>query len=338
MKFCSVLKILMSAGVNYPVLSDLGFSMNRVPTLIVDPGQTVEAVRLLSSPNSCPVDEYAQENRIREALVSTHSSYVIIPYSGQKGGRIISILCSILRTGTVNALPMLVTEKPFVDDPENSQFFVFSSDSLSGYSLTWDSVVPPQNSLPVVYEKCIEAVNGTASPEERFWLAAACFLFPLLDQGEYEETLDTAKQMVEMDESCRESDDICNEFLELMNEWQKKERFNAVFELPYPGDSAIGNKESSIFFDEESFYLHETLFKKICQPLFKYIPLRILKSRLQESDILKVDRSGGYTVKRTYYDDDNVRKSMRLMRFDRNNTKAVGNLDLVTACELRKEA
>ena len=333
-----IIKILQSAGINFPVILDWGGCINRLPTLIVDPGQTTEAVRLLSTPNSCAIDEFAKDNEIRELLAENRSANVIIPYSGQKGDRIIKVICSLIRTREISALPILITEKPYVEDPEGLQFFIFISGKMSGITIDWSMVVPPVGSLPVVREKYMESVATAENNEEGFWIAAACFMFPRIGRThEYELILETAKQMVETDENCRETDDLSEEFIEVLNKWQNETRFNSVYELPYLEKTAIANIEGSVFYDAEHLYIPEILFKEICKLLLSYVPIGVLKHRISEDGILKVDKSGGYTVKRTYYNEAEDRLTMRVMRFDRSRTNELGEMDFVTACEMRKE-
>ena len=332
-----IIKVLLSGAINYPVISDWGGCINKLPTLIVDPGQTTEAVRLLSTPNSIAIDEFTKEDRIRDILSTRRSACVIIPYSGQKGDKIIRVICSLIRTREISALPILITEKPYVEDPEGMQFFIFISGKMSGMTIDWSMVVPPLGSLPVVREKYVESVVTVTSIEEGFWTAAACFMFPHIGNPDYEMILETAKQMVETDENCRETDDLSEEFIEVLNKWQNETRFNSVYELPYLEKTAIANIEGSVFYDAEHLYIPEILFKEICKPLLSYVPIGVLKHRISEDGILKVDKSGGYTVKRTYYNEAEDRLTMRVMRFDRSRTNELGEMDFVTACEMRKE-
>ena len=344
MEVISILLLVLAAGINYPVLADFGIILGQLLTLVVDSGQTDIAVKALSTPGSCKLDEFARRDRIQEALTTTHSAFVIIPYLGRKGRTFIEELITIVRTEPITAIPVLVTEKTFVEDPDNLQFFAFISGDLSIVYVTgkfpdWRSVVPPAEMLPVVDEKIKELVISELSPTARFWTAAACFIYPSQKQneGSFDSILNVVRQMLEFDENCRETKGLANQFVEELYVWRRKTNFTSVYALSSLETEEIVKKGDSVFYDKDNLYIPEKLFKVICSPICELVPIGVIKQCLRDEGLLLVDRSRGYTVKRTYHLPDGKCGQTRLMRFSRNKAKKTGALDFIDECKARKD-
>lgn len=329
--------LILAAGINYPIWKEKGYILNRVLTLVVNSGETSQVIKILSTPHSYVLDEFAREDQIREALEYTHSAYVIIPYSdSERARRVRQLLCASIRTGKMNAMPILVSEKPFIEDVEYESFFVFAEDGLSDINMDWKNVIPSFGKLPVMYDKMQKYCVKAESQIEKFWTACACCMF---STAEFPELLKMAHQIAEFDENCRETHDLSEAFVEAIYDWQSEQMFCNIYELPYLEEDAVQKmkEKSAVFYDTEYVFFPEKLFKAAVVPLMNYVPMGILKQHLCDDGILIVDRAGGYTVKKTFYDEENKRQNMRVMRFKRDRINVLGEIDFVMACEVRKE-
>lgn len=347
MKNLMILMIVKALGVNFPVLRELGFYMQKIITLVVPRGETKNVISILSSYGCIKLDEFAKQKQIREAFCETHSAFIIFPYKySQRCNKILDLVFSILKAGEVDgkildALPIFITEDNVIQDNEDQMFLIYcEKEEFSQIKIPMENVVPEAKNLPLIEDKIKNYIIKAESKEEKILIAAICFLYPMIEEYQdykFEKFIEMAYEMVQVDEDVRDTQDLKEYFIESFLNWQQLNQFSGVYELhSYKKD--ISDKKV-ILYDQDYLYISEEMFKRICKPILEIIPISVMKTYLKEEGILLTNNNSlkGYTVKisiRSKENGDITR--VRRMKFDRAKLHRDGDMDIIDICKARE--
>lgn len=342
-----IITLLKALGLNFPVISDMGYYFSRVIMLVVAEGQTRYVMRLLSSYGCAKMDEFSKTRDIRQKFLDVHSAFVIFPYTcSSQSEKMLNVVSSLLKAGEIDtepiqALPIFITEDEYIYDKENRLFLVYCDDDFTGMNIPLRTVVPQEKDLSLIGEKIRTNTTREQSIEERTLCAAACFLYPILlemrEENLFEELLELPERLCELDEDVRETDNVGEYFRKSLENWGKKKKFDEVFRL---NEEKVDLKKGTmILYDDEYLYMTEALFREIVEPILKIIPIRIMKASLKEQEILLTNNhsSRGYTVKislKIAGEEKLIR--IRMMKFNRESLHKEGELEFIDTCLRRK--
>lgn len=210
------LQILVSIGINYPVLRE-DFVVLQKPLLIVTGERNLEkAAGILSDSGTPRLDEYLSAKKLMAVLNDVNSDFVLYKFVQSKKGIVfLDMIAGAVTSGSIggerfNALPAVISEKmPYACNTD--RFFTICLDGFNDISFERFCVVPPEDELPVVFDRFKQEAAG-ATDEESAFLAAACFLYPYFrDNGLKEEFADLAgcaKKLVEFNENIHDASSI----------------------------------------------------------------------------------------------------------------------------------
>ncbi len=338
------LQILVSIGINYPVLRE-DFVVLQKPLLIVTGERNLEkAAGILSDSGTPRLDEYLSAKKLMAVLNDVNSDFVLYKFVQSKKGIVfLDMIAGAVTSGSIggerfNALPAVISEKmPYACNTD--RFFTICLDGFNDISFERFCVVPPEDELPVVFDKFKQEAAG-ATDEESAFLAAACFHYPYFrDNGLKEEFADLAgcaKKLVEFNENIHDASSIGSFFVDELYRWQSGTNFNAVYELPCLSTFMLQRLHKAIFFDGKYIYIKDELFKKISSSLLSGYPVNVLKKLLIDDGIICSDNTNTYTVKMLYRDSAGNPGSERMLRFSREKIDRAGEAGFVEICSSTK--
>lgn len=336
------LNLLKSLGINYPVIRDLCCEPEKLFIVIINAGQMRVAIELLSSKDTPKLSTIMNYKQIQKILTNYNSAYVVYPYvPSPKGKDLLYTLSSIIRTGDINgipitALPIVISEGVPQDIDLQDFFIIYTGGNLNIASLEVMDFVPDDDQLPVVIDKMQHSIGHSTTPEEKSFLAAACFLYPTLMKIGYPEKLsnllDDAKTMIIENDENQDCNNIKEIFVQELYCWQEESKYYDVFELPYLETYATRNMEHVILYDENYIYMKDSVFKAIAHNLLQVFSLETLKKTLIEEGVLCPNKSKSYTVKVGFYNVAGEFQRERMLRFDRQILHKIGEVEFIEIC------
>lgn len=341
-----ILLILKSIAANYPILSEYELGFTKLLVLVVDKGQTKVTKSLLSETGIPSINEFMSLRQIEEIFKESNSDFVVYPYScSKKSLDFMTLLKIIVRTGEcagrkIGALPIVITEGiPQGYDAENC-FTVFLNGSLEGNFISICDVVPSDEQLAVVMDKIGSIVPNAKSQDERCLLAAACFFYPSIvhtgTQVDFEEILELARNLVVLNEENLDTEGIEVAFIQELYNWQEKEDFHEIFDLPCLEMGVVEKLDTVILFDGKYIYLKDSLLKVIVKPLLRIFAIDTIKQELAKTGILCPEKENSYTIKLGFYNLAGQYQRVRMLRFDVEKLNCPGELNFVELCTNEK--
>ena len=341
-----ILTLLCSIKENFPIMREWKIVTDRIPMLIVDDGKMGAAIRALASDRSEIVREYMKISTIKEKLENTNSDFVFYPYEQTKRGRdFLDFLIAQVKAGefsdlVLNAMLLVITEGMPLECDLDDVFFICLEgdfDSITDVG----AVVPPDDQLTVVADQIRHIIKGQHSQEERFFLAAACFVYPYFagmscEEG-YRNLLSCALELVVRDAENHDTEGLSDEFRKCLDGWCEKSAFINIFPLPNLDYLAEAKMDCALFYDENSVYMSDACFKRISAPLLKIFGSNFLKMSLGKENILYMRSAKTYTSKMKYYDETNTYKRKDMLRFNREKLSSIGDMDFITKCKMKGE-
>lgn len=339
-----ILMILKSLAANYPIMYSLGARFTKLLVLFVDPGQTHNAVRTLSTFGVCALNEYMKPAEAETQLKNANSEFVIFPYSGRKKAKVLLdyLLSYVKNVSIANesaaVLPIVITEIGFIDDGELDMFFVHLEGSLDNYDIPLGEIVPQDNCLPMIGEQINNLSQNFLNSEEYTLTLAVCFLFLTFRGGrsetEWNVLLRTAHFLAVKDENSHMLDDIGEVFIDALYNWQRNEKFSEIYKLPNLDRHITKRLNQVLLFNTKYVFIPETIFRSICTPLLETFSINTIKSGLVESEILLPESKRTYSAKFGFYNDTGYYNRARALRLDKMRLNRTGELDFVDACVL----
>lgn len=336
------LMIVKSLGVNYPIISEIGYAPAKVITLAVSEYQTRAVCSILENYEAAKITDFMTLSSIMDMLCNTNSECVLIPYSSTRRGKeILQFVKTAVQMGCIGdkklrALPVLISETRIRGCDTENLFVIYLQGDLSCDYFSLNSVVPPDEQAEVVFDK-IRDINPTGrSAEEKALLAASCFLYPYMKKhdtpGELEELFGLVADLVEQDDNNGNPYEACGLFLEELYIWQEKTQFCDVHKLPDLKMSIAKRIDEVILFNDQYVYMGQQFFEQISQALLGIFSSDIIKSALADEGILCPDSSKTYTAKVGYRNIVGGYKRVRMLRFRREKLNKAGELDFVELC------
>lgn len=337
------LQILVSMGINYPVLKEIYPVLNKPLFFVVPTGNIAAAVDFLADKDTPKLNPNLSFKQLNEVLDSINSDFAVYPFvQTKKGIKFLELIIDAVIAGSqdssnFNALPIVVSENiPYGYDLSNF-FTVFFNRDFKNISFDRMCVVPPEpkSDLPVILNQfCCSTKYATH--DEKAFMAAACFLYPFYRDNGLEKNfmflLDWAKKLVELSEDSCDADNLSNLFLIELYKWQKDTAFSSVYDLSRPVINAQRIMSNFMFFDDKYVYFQERFFKKIFSSFLKLFNVNTLKKSLVENGILCSENTNTYTVKMIYYDSSGELCRERMLRFSREKLNKTGEVNFVEMC------
>ena len=339
------LQILLSMGINYPVLKDI-YPVLSKPLFVILPSGSVEAaINILADKNTPKLSSNLNFKGLNEVLNSVNSDFAVYHFmQTKKGTDFLELILNAVVTGSQDgnnfgALPVVVSENiPFGFDLNNF-FIIFFDDKFTGSSFNRMAVVPPEpeNDLPVILDK-FHHVTADSTHDEKALLAAACFLYPFYRDNGLEQAfpalLDFAKKLAELDEDNHSTENAYDFFIPGLYKWQRETSFNAVCELPNIGIETEKHLDDYIFFNNKYIYINEKFFKKIISSFLGTSHLPLMKALVSEG-ILCPDST--YTAKMFYYNIAGNACRKHMLRFSREKLTQTGEAGFIEICQNTKK-
>lgn len=340
-----ICRIIKSLAVNYPILLADGCGFEKLLLLIIGQGEMGAIIKVLGGDNPQLIYSDMPSRKILLILVQNNSVAIFYPYSpDRKSQEIVRQLSIMMRTGTfeqqkISTLPIIISEGIPQNMDMSACFSIYFSGDLRNIVGQELDVVPPDSQVPVVLDKIKEYTEGTQIQEERALKAAASFLYPILKETEEGilEYLKVVEDLVFSDDENQDANNIGESFLQELYKWQEKNEFHRAYELPYLGTEATKNFEQVILYDEQFIFMKDSLFKEISENLLRVFSIDILKNSLRQEKILCPGQTKTYTAKVNYYNVAGEFNRVRMLRFDRNRLKIIGEIDFIESCTDGKE-
>lgn len=338
------LQILVSIGINYPVLRENFMVLQKPFLIITGDGNLEKAAGILSDSGTPRLDEYLSVKKLMAVLNDVNSDFVLCKFVQSKRGiGFLEMVAGIVTSGGIggerfNALPVVIAEKmPYGCNKD--RFFIICIDDFNDMAFDRFCVVPPEDEITVVSDKFNQEA-ADATDDESAFLAAACFLYPYFrDNGlgkEFADLLCCAKKLVELDENIHSLNGIGSFFVDELYRWQAETNFYRIYELPYLKTFVLQRLHEVILFDDRYIYMKDELFKKISSSLLSGYPVNILKKSLLDDGIICADNTNTYTVKMLYRDVAGNPGSERMLRFSRDKIDKAGEAGFVEICSSTK--
>lgn len=340
------LQILKLLAINIPVISDWNYNFSKLLVINVPPGCTSELIDNLYIYGSHTLDEHMKKEKLATIIKKTNSAFLFVPYTGtRKNIEIIEMLQTVWITGRldeqpISALPVIISEEPYVEDLSQKMFFVLLTETFENVkpNITFD-YIPNEKDLSLIRDVLERNINSAESREGKAMIAACCFLYPYFESDERNEALanyiECVQELEAMDDGYHDAQDLTTIFVKTFNQWLEEENFQKVFELPEVKSKVLSTIDDSLFFDDEFLYISEKLFKKIVINISDVIPINTFKRGLIEGPL--IGSTGNYTRKISVLTEDGKWRRIRLMKFKRSELYEIGDLDVIDQCLRRKE-
>lgn len=342
-----ICRIIKSLATNYPILLDTGYGFEKLLVLVVRPGEMGIIMKALSDNNPLMIQESMVKGQAITSLLAENSKPVFYPYTpSAKRRELLEVLKLLMKTGivenqNVSAMPILISEGIPPDIDLSDCFSIYFNGGLRGIVIQSREVVPADDQVPVVLDKIKDFAENAQTQEEKSLKAAACFLYPILKDGNAEkdlsEYLDLVAELTISDDENQDTNNLGENFLRELYRWQEASEFSNVYELPNLGMEATKDLEHVMFYDEQFIYIKDALFKEILGTLLKIFSVDALKNSLVQEKILCPSQAKSYTVKVGYYNVAGEFCRIRMLRFDRNRLRMAGELDFIELCIDRRK-
>ena len=315
--FMSVIAVFL---IYYPVLLDKGFSLSRVPVLVLKSRESWS--KILSDIGTlvrCVASTDSIED-LKKILTTENSIGIALEIhrktqqKTQKYAEMMDIMLDAVyhhRCGshTVTCVPMLLSWGLPEDDLVADSFLIFAEDGgNSGIGLQ-DLLPSPGKELDLVLTNEFAEVEGMARLlNEAVWMIRSEFE----RKGKleiYTKLQSAVLRMVALDENARSSEGLSDLFINDLRKWVRREHPEAII-LQNGLDNEIQNPQETLFFRNDSLLLSKEAFETILQPMGRRsIPYHHVKEALRHAGVLQCEEAGTYQVKIRFGKDgvENVR-------------------------------
>ena len=298
-------KTILSYIVNFPILQDWEKSMTK-PLALVFNNRQVMAKAIKTTFSSCKlIESSASINKIKETIITANSHgvmYIVEPNSIARS-KVKSILELLLDTNYFGAIDnkkvstavILLFEGVVSKELKNLVFEIHLGVENLNVQIPILDVVPELSKLEIIREQLqrIEVKGDSIIP-------AAAVLYPLCSKKDYNDFLQTAKDLDKQSKEFAEQDGLVEFFCDNFKEMVVEGEIEFKYRLPNVDEEGVRNKEEALFFDDKFVYLSYTYFRKICEYIFgSDISLMTIRTALIESDIIVADK-GGFTTKMSF--------------------------------------
>lgn len=321
-----IIMILAAYCLNYPILCELGLTLNQPIALVVDEIDNAVTVAKRISPAPVLIDSAMKTSHVKEEIKMAYSRgvFVLMPELIPKSSKFQEKIAiafgvsatSVMDRNTCTTAVFLMFSK-VVPAMYKDKVFEVHIDELPELSPleVMDKVVPMGAELSVVYDK-LQLIEEHA-PKVNALLSAAAFLYPQMTaESDYQMAIDKARKLCEDAENYRDTDGIVELFLDLLYKLAEESLLSPVYLLPNLDEEGTENLRNGLFLKADHLYMHDELFASLAREVQNVVGINALKSALLSHGVIHAD-SGGYTytTKMSFFDEQGNSKRVRMMRF-----------------------
>ena len=341
-----VLFLLLTVGLNAPVLSHWGIRLNRLLCLMVPEGETRNVVNLFCNFHALVIGEGFTPSSVTARLAMEAYTFILFTMNPNKknSAEILDLLYGATCTGyygskNFTSTVIIISEDQYLRDPDWRMFMVSLNKPLLVKKIALETVVPQAKDLSLVQHM----INGLGStdlaPAEYVFCAASCFSFPIHRDDKLLEThrmlassLSTADEIYHS-----EGEYLEMLFQECLAKWIIENNFSDIIELPNISAEDYQRLSSAIFFNETNYvFISESLFGTMTRSL--KLSSVVIKRVLVESGIIvpEANNHKSFTVKMNCIVDSKALRP-RMLRFDSNKLVSSSGMKLIDFCKIRKK-
>lgn len=321
-----IIMILAAYCLNYPILRELGLTLNQPIAIVVDEIDNAVTVAKQISPSPVLIDSAMKISHVKEEIRMAYSRgiFVMMPELIPKSSKFqekIAIAFGVSATGvmegnTCSTAVFLVFSKAVPNSYKDKVFEVHigAFPELSSMEIVEKSV-PKNEKLSVVYDK-LQSIEEH-DPKVNALLSAVAFLYPqMAEKSDYQMAIDKTRKLCEDAENYRDTDGIVELFLDLLYKLAEESLLSPVYILPNLDEEGTENLRRGLFLKADNLYMHEELFSSLASKVQNVVGVNALKSALLSHGVIHAD-SGGctYTTKMGFFDEQGNSKRVRMMRF-----------------------
>lgn len=321
-----IIMILAAYCLNYPILRELGLTLNQPIAVVVDEIDNVVSVAKQISPSPVLIDSAMKISQIKEEVGSAYSRGVfmmmpeMIPNSAkfqEKFAIVFGVSATGLMEGTSCSTAVFLLFSKVVPAEYKDKVFEIHIDALPELTSLelMEKAVPKAETLSVVYDK-LEALEEHDT-KANVLSSVAAFLYPQLSEAsDYQMLIDKARKLCEDAENYRDSDGTVELFLDVLYKMAEEVMLPPVYILPNLDEEGVDNLRNSLFLKADNLYMHEELFSSFASKVQNVVGVNALKSALLSHGVIHPD-SGGctYTTKMGFFDEQGNSIRVRMMRF-----------------------
>lgn len=324
----SILEILASYCLNFPILFELGMTLNQPIAVVLDDSGNAVTVAKQISPKPVFIDATMKMSQAKEGIRMANSRgvFVMMPEiisSSVKFREKLAMAFNVSASGVLEGkscttaiffifskvIPAMYKENVFEIHLNTNKLSELSEQELM------EKVVPPAHELAVVYDKMKYFEENDS--KVKALLGAAAFLYPQIsEENDYHRVIAKAKKLCEDAENYRDTDGIVELFLDLLYKLAEESLLSPVYILPNLDEEGTENLRRGLFLKADNLYMHEELFSSLASKVQNVVGVNALKSALLSHGVIHAD-SGGctYTTKMGFFDEQGNSKRVRMMRF-----------------------
>ena len=330
-------KILKSYAANQPVLKKMGYVIPK-PLAVITDLDNIERQKKILMNFSLPILNLAEKiEKITSRKVN--ADFVSAVYDCRWKEKIRDLAAVTYSDSSQITSPLLIFADGRILDEGCENFLFVFLDKIPEEEILIEEIVPTDERLPVILYKIEEIASLGTTQSERALLAAACFMYSDQNErnGEFEELLSHAKLLAK----CGEEDvngELSKIFIDRIFEWQNDTELCNIFKLPKLDMETIKQIDKGIFYNDEYFYMSDSIFRLIAQPLLKTYPEPLLKIVLAKEEILRPENGKTNTVKMNFRSIAGTYERVRMLRFQRAAFCQCGGIDIIERCLDKKLA
>lgn len=331
-----VLMLLKSLGVNYPVLKDWGYVLERLLVLQVTDNNRNIVRETLKNFRTVLISPDMRKNELWKILEDTNSEYVFFNYTrGGRGRHILEFLIDAVSSGRNRAIPIVLTSAPLPEEITSEVVLISLTELAKAVDIPLKDVVPREDKLPVVKDVVEQCKKGYEDATQLIFRAAVAFLYPAFkmksDLIGFELLFNFADQLCEMSENRHRIDGI--------KEWFIAEFLEKVDSLKMPmydlAERFEGITDNAVYYDAQYIYISNILFHVISKKLLNIYDSETIKYGLAETRVLMPEYRNTFTYKMSFRDLNGEYRRVGMLRFLREEMKEFGGLGVVEKHEIK---
>lgn len=343
------LEILYSLALNYPLIKNFGYSMNRPIACVISSLEEAEKVIRYLSPFSNPkvISASATPKSCERILAKANSEFVFIYYTSiPQAKKVLQTAITVAQTGRVgeeccNAIPFIFFQLTIPEEWKDYCFLLYLSGNIPFCVLNdnrADDLVEAYFHQDQIVKSFIQKIEKKNSMKGVLQ-CSAYFLFPHMTQiyedseRVLEECLDACEKLIRMDEDARDSSDAAEVFVSLLYIWIESNKIWIYPKSKVCGQGPFGN----ILYDRDFLYIPDTIFDEITNPMRNMQSGALIKQTLKEERILVCDQSTAYTSKVVTWNAYGIMGRIRALKFRLDRLNQVGDIPLLQLCGIEEE-
>jgi hypothetical protein len=259
--------ILKSLALNFPVWSEWNIQFPRMITLQLQKGKSAAAKSMLKN------------FKFEDSSFNSDFRFYTFAHTDRLETMAEQLYEQAKMADCTGGFPILLTEDMVIQDDNMHRFYIAMED-LKTLSFDAAQLAPKTEDLPAIHQKALAVLETELSVEEQVLQISAYFLEPFLYRTKSNLTIDDllteVHRICEKEENCRDTYDISNVFIRRLFEWQSETGYFKIFNRD---ESSVCEEEMSqtIFFDNTYFYISESFFKEIINPILEFVNVGAVK-------------------------------------------------------------